>query len=86
MKRQAWNRLANLLAAITIAGVTATWAVAQVRHGRAARSDKPAAERIASKMTTVCPSRFELNDVHTFWWEVDGTEDDVRVPHSSFNH
>jgi hypothetical protein len=52
------KRIAKLLVAVTIAGISATWAVGQVRNEQTARRDRDDVARMTNGMKTVCIGRF----------------------------
>ena len=58
MKRPAWNRAAQLLAAIAIGGAAAACAPGQVRDAEVACRDQQEVARMTQKMTIVCMGRF----------------------------
>ncbi|MGX4640322.1 T6SS immunity protein Tli4 family protein [Massilia sp. SYSU DXS3249] len=58
MKRLIQPKLAKVLAAVTMTGVVATWAGAQIHDERQARQDRQQVSRVTAKMKTVCVGRF----------------------------
>jgi hypothetical protein len=61
MKRQAWNRAAKLLGAVTLAAVAASLVFGQVRQAEAGRRDQASVARMTQDMKTVCIGRFLID-------------------------
>jgi len=61
VKRAVVRRLANITGAVTIAGLAAALALAQVRQAEVARRDQDKVAQLTRKMTTVCVGRFSID-------------------------